>query len=146
MVFNAPVIIFQLYRGGKFYWKTSENPKKTTNLSQLSHWQALPRNLDLSMDSHKCQPYRLRHFHSEYYVECILWKMYDINKIIYTEERRYKENPKKTTNLSQLSHWQALPRNVVHLILIDTDSIGSCKSNYHAIKKVLLTLKENTIK
>jgi ssRNA-specific RNase YbeY (16S rRNA maturation enzyme) len=68
MVFNAPVIIFQLYRGGKFYWKTSENPKKTTNLSQLSHWQALPRN-------------------------------------------------------------------AVHLILIDTDSIGSCNSNYHAIKK-----------
>ena len=28
--------IFQLYRGGEFYWWTPEHPKKTTDLSQVT--------------------------------------------------------------------------------------------------------------
>ena len=44
---------------------------------------------------------------------------------------------------SAASHWQTLSHNVVHLeragfelttlVVIGTDCIGSCKSNYHAI-------------
>jgi hypothetical protein len=35
--------IFQLYRGGEFYWWTPEHPKKTTDLSQVHHILKMPR-------------------------------------------------------------------------------------------------------
>jgi hypothetical protein len=50
------------------------------------------------------------------------------------------------------SHWQTLSHNVVHLALsrirtsmvIDTDCIGSCKSNYHTIKA--MTVPKNFVR
>jgi hypothetical protein len=42
---------------------------------------------------------------------------------------RTKENHRPVA-----SHWQTLSHNIVHLaLMIDTDSIGSCKSSYHTI-------------
>jgi hypothetical protein len=59
---------------------------------------------------------------------------------------RKLEDPEKTTDLLQVpvaSHWQSLSHTVVHLpwslfelttsVVIGTDCIGSCKSNYHVI-------------
>jgi hypothetical protein len=44
-----------------------------------------------------------------------------------------------------ISHWQTLSHNVVSmLVVIGTDCIGSCKSNYHTIMTTItLNLKKN---
>ena len=42
---------------------------------------------------------------------------------------------------SAASHWQTLSHNVVLVILvIGTDCIGSCKSNYHTIMATALVI------
>jgi hypothetical protein len=47
--------IFQLYRGGQFYWgRKSENPEKTTDLSQVTDKQFLFLK-DFCTNSHKNQ-------------------------------------------------------------------------------------------
>ena len=56
---------------------------------------------------------------------------------------RKPEEPEKENHRPVASHWQTLSHNVVHLALIvirthnisaiDTDCIGSCKSNNHTI-------------
>jgi hypothetical protein len=40
--------------------------------------------------------------------------------------------PKQNPDLSQVTD-KLLSHSVVHLAVIDTDCIGSCKSNYHTI-------------
>jgi len=67
-------------------------------------------------------------------ISVILWQ-----SVLLVEETRVPEENHRPV----ASHWQTLSHNVVHLamsrfklvtsVVVGTDCIGSCKSNYHAI-------------
>jgi hypothetical protein len=184
--------IFQLYRGGQFYWwrkpeVSGENYSKITRFSTKLEMRCYDVLLYLYMQDPRVREESELQTYNTYYNKLIkskslprvltiyvelstsdknkglglwLWSLTPLSTIfqLYRGGQFYwwrkRQYPEETTDLSQVTdnlyhimlyqvHLAWVGFELTTLVVIDTDYIQSCKSNYHMIPIPTMALNEN---